>query len=107
TVVGIVRARTHDSAPRVRVDVDVVDPDPSPSDHLQLRRLVDQAGVEMRAAADDDRVVVPDARREITVGVAVHVEALAQEVDPGLRDRLPDEDLHTETGSAYASRAAV
>ena len=77
------------------------------ADHLQVRRLVYQAGVEMRSAADDDRVVVGDARGQIAVRVDIHVEALAKEVDPGLGDPLPDEDLHTDTGSANASCAAV
>ena len=157
---GLRRVRDHDSAPRGRVEIDVVDPHPGPADHLELRRFLDQAGVEVRAAADDDRVVVADPRGEVAVRVHVDVEALAQEVDPrrgygfanenshvprvsrakepasgamdsaqhGQVPRAPDpaasgplrqspacravgggegRENHTETGSAYASSAAV
>ena len=101
------RVRDHDPAARGRVEIDVVDPHPGPADHLELRRFLDQAGVEVRAAADDDRVVVADPRGEVAVRVHVDVEALAQEVDPRRGDGFTNENLHTETGSAYASSAAV
>jgi hypothetical protein len=105
---GLGRVRDDDSAPGGRVEIDVVDPHACPPDHLELRRLLDQAGVEVRATADDDRVVVADPVDEVAVRhVDIDVEALAQEVDPRLGYRFTNEDLHTETGSAYASSAAV
>ncbi len=104
---GLRRVRDDDPAPRGRVEIDVVDPDSRPADHLELRGFFDQAGVEVSAAADDDRVVVADPRCEVAVRVHVDVEPLPQEIDPRLGDRLPDEDLQTDTGSANASSAAV
>ena len=87
------RVRDDDPAPGGGVDVDVVDPDPGAADHLQAVGLLDQVGGQLRRRADDDRVVVADRRGEIRVAVDIHVEVLAQELDPRLGDRLPDEDL--------------
>ena len=103
------RVGDDDPAPGGRVDVDVVDPDPGAADHLQAVGLLDQLGGQLRRRADDDRVVVADRRCEVRVAVDVDVEVLAQELDPRLGDRLPDEDsrLHAATGAAYASSAAV
>ena len=91
---GLRRVRDHDSAPRGRVEIDVVDPHPGPADHLELRRFLDQAGVEVRAAADDDRVVVADPRGEVAVRVHIDVEAFAQEVDPGRGYGFANENSH-------------
>ena len=91
---GLRRVRDDDSAPRGRVEIDVVDPHPGPADHLELRGLFDQAGVEVRAAADDDRVVVADPRGEVAVRVHIDVEPFAQEVDPGLGYGFANENSH-------------
>ena len=70
---------------------------------------LDQVGGQLRRRADDDRVVAADDLREVAVGVDVDVEARAQQLDAGLRDRLADEDLHVMRPAAcsYASSAAV
>ena len=51
-----------------------------------------RSAVELRRRADDDRVVVADRRGEVAVRVDVDVEALAQELDSRVGDRLPDEN---------------
>ena len=96
------RVGDDDASPRRRLDVDVVDPDPGSPDHLQPVGSSDQVGVELRRRADDDRVVVADLRGEVAVRVDVDVEALAEELDPGLGDRLADED----PGAAHAGRCS-
>ena len=97
--------------PRLRCggDVDVVDPHARAADHLQPLGAVDQVAGQLRRGADHDRVVVADALGEIAVRVHVDVEALAEEVDPRLGDRLPDEDARaTHTGvCSKASSARV
>src|SRR5581483_12418083 len=57
--------------------------------------------------ADHERVVVGDHGGEIRIAVHVDVEARAEQLDARLGDRLPDEDLHARTVSAYASSARV
>ena len=68
-------------------------PDAGAADHLQPLGALDQVGGELRRRADDDRVVAADRLREVGVAVDVDVEALAQELDARVGDRLADEDL--------------
>src|SRR5439155_11127993 len=101
----------HDApAARRRLDVDVVDAHARAADHLQLRRTLDQVAGQLRGGADHDRVVLSDPLREVAVSVDVHIEAVLQEADAGLRDLLPHENpgfAHTWARSAYASSARV
>jgi len=87
--------------------VDVVHAHPGPADHLQPIGAVDQLLGELGRAADDDRVVVADSRREIPVGVDNDVESLPKEVDPRLRDGLPDKDAGHGDAPWNAARAWV
>ena len=100
------RVRDDDPAARRRLDVDVVDADPRAADHLQPVGLLDQRRVELRRGADDDRVVVADRLGEVAVRVHVDVEALAKQLEPGLGDRLADEDSQAGWCS-YVSSARV
>jgi hypothetical protein len=75
-------------------------PTPRAADHLQPSALRDQVGGQLRRRADDDRVVAADRSREVDVAVDVDVEALAQELDAGVGDRLADEDARGHTGGA-------
>ena len=79
------RVGDDDAAPRRGVHVDVVDPDARAPDHLQPVGPLDQVRVELRRRADDDRVVVADLLGEVAVRVHVHVEPLAEELDPRRR----------------------
>src|SRR5262249_6094362 len=82
--------------------------DPGAPDHLEALSLLDQLCGERRRRADDDPVVPPDDLREVRLRVDVDVEMATQEIDPRVRDRLPDEDSHAAaTASAYASLARV
>ena len=87
------RVRHDDAAARRRLDVDVVHADARAADHLQIVRARDQVGTELGRRADDDPVVAPDRLREVRLGVDVDVEAVAQQLDAGGRNLLPDEDL--------------
>ena len=97
------RVGDDDPAAGGGLDVDVVDPHARAADHLQPVGALDQLGGQLRRRADHDRVVVADLAGEIAVRVDVHLEALAQEVDPRLGDRLPDEDPHTGVCSKASS----
>ncbi len=100
--------RDDDSTARRGLDIDVVDPDARPADHLQTLGPLDQACVELRGRADDDRFVVADPRGEIAVDVDVDVEALLQQREPGLGDRLADENSRLQAGArSYVSSARV
>ena len=88
------RVRDDDSPAGRSLDVDVVDADARASDHLEVRRALDHLCRQLRGRADDDRVVQADDVLERRIEVDVDVEARAQQVDPGVGDRLPDEDLH-------------
>ena len=94
------RVRDDDPPPRRRVDVDVVDADAGAADHLQPLGALDQVGGQLRRRADDDRVVAADDLLERRVGVLVDLEARAQQLDAGVRDRLADEDSQTVVPSA-------
>ena len=88
------RSRRRCRAPRGRVDVDVVDAHTGPPDHLETRGAVDQVARESRRGADHDPVVAVDHVLERGVWIDVDLEALSQERDTRLCDRLPDEDAH-------------
>ena len=71
---------------------------PIPARPMTFRpvRAGDEVGGELRRRADEDRVVAPDARRELLVAPVrrdVDLEALAQERDARVGDLLGDEDL--------------
>src|SRR5437868_2347660 len=104
---GLRRVRDDDAAARRRLDVDVVDADASASDHLQVRRALDDVGSQLRGRADDDRVVPVDDVLERRFEVDIDVEARAQQLDAGVGDRLPDEHFHATELCSYASSAAV
>ena len=75
-----------------RVHVDIVDSNARATDNAELRRFRQQLLVELRARADDDRVIAVDDVLERRVEVDIHVEARLQELDPRVRDRLSDEN---------------
>jgi hypothetical protein len=87
------RIRDHDPAAGRGVHVDVVDPHAGAADHLQAFRALDQLRGELRARADDDRVVVADQLLERSLAVDDDIETVAEELDPRLGDRLANEDL--------------
>ncbi len=103
------RVGDHDSAPGGGRDIHVVDPHARAADHFEAAGSLDQIGAQLRRRTDHDRVVVADARAKIAVRVHVDVEALTQELDTRLGDRLPDEDPSaTQTGvCSKASSARV
>ena len=97
------RVDDEDALPRRGLDVDVVDAHAGAADHAEPLGPLEQRRVELRPRADDDRVVVADDVLERRVEVDIDVEAGAQELDAGLRDRLPDEDpRHTKLVRARA-----
>src|SRR5581483_7585071 len=104
---GVRRVRDDDPASRRGLDVDVVDADPGAPDHLQPGGALDEVGGELGRRADDDRVVAADDLLERALRVDVDVEALAEEVDARVGDRLPDEDPHATGAFSNASSAAV
>ena len=97
------RVGDDDPAAGGRLDVDVVHPHSGAADHLQAVGALDQLGGQLRRRADHDRVVVADRLGEVAVAVDVDLEALAQEVDARLGDRLADEDPHTGVCSKASS----
>ena len=106
----------HDPGPRRGVEVDVVDADPGPPDDDQPRPRGDQLGVDLDAAADDQRVVVGDDRAQLVARQPVTFVDLVvgpEEIDPLAGDLLSDEDPHAPAPAAagvtipYASRAAT
>ena len=101
------RIRDDDATPGRRVHVDVVDPDPGPTDHLQAGRGGDHLGGHRRGGADDQRVVVPDQLLERGFRVDIDFEPLAEQLDAGIRDLLPNEDSgsHAATGDSNAANA--
>ena len=91
------RVRDDDPSARRGLDVDVVHAHPGAADHLEPVGPLDQVGGQLRRRADDDRVVVADLLRQVAVRVDVDLVALAQELDAGVGDLLPDEDLRAHT----------
>ena len=86
------RVRHDDAPPRRRVHVDVVDADACTPDHLEASRLLDEPRVDRRPRPHDDRVEVGDDRLELRAAVLDDFEAPAEELEPRLGDRLPDEN---------------
>ena len=82
-------------------------PTPGAADHLQVRRLLDQVGGELRRRADHDRVVAVDDLLERRRLVLVDLELRAQQLDPRIGDRLPHEDPHRQAAVSYAASAAA
>jgi hypothetical protein len=99
------RVRHDDPAAGGRLDVDVVDADAGAADHAQVRAGLDQVRCELRRGADHDRVVAPDDRREVALGVDVDVELRPQEVDARLGDLLAHEDSRAAAHVTNRSRA--
>ena len=99
--------RDDDATAGSRPNVDVVDPDARAPDHLQALGALDHVRGQLRRRADDDRVVAADDLLERRVGVLVHVEASAQELDARRGDGLPHQDLQTVAPSANTSSARV
>ena len=101
--------RDYDPAPRGRLDVDVVDPDSGPTDHLEAVGAFQHLGGQLRPRADHDRVVGADLLGEVAVRLDVDVEALPQQLDTRVGDRLADQDAlgHTRARSSKASSALV
>ena len=102
------RVRDHDPATRCGVHVHVVDADAGATDDLQPRSALDQVAGQLRGRPDDDGVVVADDLLERRVEVDVDVEPCAQELDPRVRDGLPDQDAHQPAAATEpkASKAA-
>ena len=75
-------------------------PTPARADHLQPIRALDHVRSQLRRRADHDRVVAADDLLQRRVGVDVHLEARAEQLDARLRDRLADENLQTFVPSA-------
>ena len=90
--------RDHDPPFRGGREVDVVHPHPRPADDLQAVGALDQVCRELGPASDDDGVVLADRRGQVAVRLDVDLEAFAEQVDPGLRDRLSYENPHAATG---------
>ena len=86
------RVRDDDPAPRGGGDVHVVDSDSRATDDLEPPRTVDEICVEGRGGPDHDRVELADDRPELRVGILDDVEAVAEELQPRIGDRLADED---------------
>ena len=103
------RVRDDDSAAGGGFDVDVVHPHSGAADHLEPLRVLEQVRGKLRRGADHDRVIGADLAGEVAVRVDVDVEARAQKVDPGLCDRLANEDFRAvQTGvCSKASSARV
>src|SRR3954471_1141300 len=107
---GLRCVRHDDPAPRRRVDVDVVDAHARPPDHLEAVGALDHVGSQLRGGSDDDRVVAADDLLERAVGIDVHVEARAEQLDPRVGDLLANQNTlrHVREGSVLnASSAAV
>ena len=71
------------------------------------RAPLDDVGRHLRRRTHDQGVVVGDDLLEGRVGVDDDIELLAQELDPRVRDRFADQDLHQAvvTGLSNASNA--
>ena len=108
--VGLRRVDHHDAAARGGFDVDVVQADPRARHHLQLWRGGEHLVGDLRGAADDERVVGRDLGREVApgeVGAHVHLEVLAEQLQPLLGELLGDEDPHEARDSMKTVSAAA
>ena len=94
----------HDAALGRCIDVDVVDAGPGTAHNLEARGPLDQVGGDLRRRADDDRVEVADAVRELVVRHVepeLDVEVLTQERDAGVGDLLLDQDPRLAVGARH------
>ncbi len=97
-----------------RLEVDVVDADAGPTDDDQPAARGDQPGIDLDLAADDQRVVLGQDRRQLLAGAAdalVDLVLGGEEVDALPRHRLGDEDPHAPVPAtvklAMPSRASA
>ena len=79
---------------------------PTPALPITFSRVArcDHVGSDLRRRANDQRVVAADDLLERRLGVDVDVESLAQELDPGVRDRLANEDLRRHAATVRFER---
>jgi hypothetical protein len=93
------RVHHEDAAPRRRREVDVVDAHAATADHLQALRRLDDLGVHLGAAADEDRVVGGHDLHELGGRQGLlHVDGpafAAQDLGAAFGDPLEDEDAVT------------
>ena len=75
---------------------------PTPARPITFSRSapLDHVRGQLRRRADDDRVVAADDLLERRVGVLVHLEARAQQLDARRSDRLANQDFQTVVPSA-------
>ena len=92
--VGPGRVADDDAAARGGRHVDVVDAGARPTDHLQVGRRVDELGVDLRGAADDDRIEPGDLRQQL-VAAPPHPgfdrEVFGERLDAALGQLLGDQ----------------
>ena len=104
------RVEDDDAARGGRGHVDVVDPDAGPSDDGELRRRGEEGRVDLRRAADEQRVGVLQGREQLLArgpgDVDDLVPGLAQELEPGARDLFGDDDAAQAAASPAASSSA-
>ena len=112
--VGLGGVRDHDPSLGRRRDVDVVDARSRTADRLHPIGALDQLGGHLRRRADHDRVELGDPGLELAVGPVdadLDVEALAQQLDPGVGDLLLDQDpralAHERIPSAFSSSQSI
>ncbi len=99
------RVGDDDAAPGRGRDVDVVDAGAGAADHLEAAGALDQLGSHLGGRADEQRVVVADRLVQLRVGhlqAQVDLKALAQHVDAGVGDLLPDQHLHGATSGTFS-----
>ena len=92
-----------------RVDIDVVDPRPGPPDHAQAIGGRDHVGIDARAAADDQAVVVADDRGQRVGGqiaTNINLSRRAQRSEALFSDRLGDQDAVGRAVSRAVAGAA-
>ena len=99
--VGLRRVGHDHAALRGRVHVHVVHPHAGAADGLQPLGALEQVGVELGGRADQDPVELADAPLELLlapVRADLDLEpGVAQQLDAGVADLLPDQDLHALT----------
>ena len=97
-----------DPRPRRCVEIDVVDTDTRPPDDDQPRARGDHVGIDLDLAADDQRLVLGDDRKELLPRAAralVDFVASGKELQPLARHLLGDEDPHAVVPAT--ARAAI
>ena len=101
----------QNAALRGRVDIDVVDPRPGPPDHAQAMGGRNHVGIDARAAADDQAVVVADDRGQLgggQIAANINLSRRAQRSEALFSDRLGDQDaVGRAAGRAVAGAAQL